>query len=95
MSGLREWGARARARAAVELRAIRRVFKFTPENSRTEKVFVWILLTGWTIVMIGIAYGVAEPTTEYSMITALIWALVGRIWGGETKDITSGAGGGG
>lgn len=76
----------------IETRAIRRTFSFTAANSDLQKYLVFVLVITWSVITIGVAYNEASPTATYSMLTALIWALVGRIWGGEVKDMTGGAG---
>lgn len=76
-------------RLALEARAFARVFCYTSNNNNMEKTLLWFLLAAWTIITVGIAFGYAESTTVYSGITALVWALVGRAWGGEIKDLSS------
>lgn len=77
-----------------ELRALVRTVTFHEDNNNAVKGFLLLLLVVWGTITIGIAFGVAESTPIHTMLTALVWALVGRVWGGEAKDVTGGAGGG-
>lgn len=56
-----------------------------------KKFLVFVLVVTWSAITVGIAFQEAQVTPTYSMLTALIWALVGRIWGGNVKDVTSGS----
>lgn len=76
--------------AKNEVVGVRRMLFPHADNSLKRIGFVWMLLAVWGSITVGIAYGAAEATPVYSMLTALVWALVGRMWGGEVKDITSG-----
>lgn len=82
-----------RDRALLEIMALRRVFRFTKKNSHLEKLLVWVFLFVWGIITIGISFGWADATMVYNALTALVWALVGRVWGTEVKDMTSGGAG--
>lgn len=80
----------AKKRLYLELWAFRRVFKFTPQNNDMEKMLMGFMLSVWSLIAVGIAFGHAEHTETFTMLTALVWAIVGRVWGGEVKDVTSG-----
>lgn len=80
-------------RASIEIRSFGRVFRLTDVNSPIEKTILWVLLAVWGTITIGIAFGFAESTTVYSGLTALVWALVGRVWGQEAVKMAGGMGG--
>jgi hypothetical protein len=87
-------GSRARTTAERETKAIRRVFSFHDENHDLRKFMLFVLITTWAIITVGIAFGEATNTGAYGMLTALIWAVIGRLWDGEVKDLTGGSDGG-
>jgi len=74
----------------IEALALRRTFSFHADNSDIRKFLLFVLVVTWSSITVGIAYQAAQVTPVYSMLTALIWALVGRLWGGNVKDISSG-----
>lgn len=80
--------------ARREVTALRRVFVFHDANHDLRKFLVFVLVITWAVITAGIAFNAAEVTPVYSMMTALIWAIVGRLWGGEVKDVTGGSDGG-
>lgn len=81
-------------RIRIEGRALRETFSFQPDNSDMKKFLTFVLVITWATITAGIAFQEAQVTPTYSMLTALIWALVGRIWGGNVKDVTGGYDGG-
>lgn len=79
---------RLAALVARELRGIRNTFRFHEDNNDIRKFLIFVLVTSWAVITIGIAFEEAAATPTYGMLTALIWALVGRVWGDEVKDAT-------
>lgn len=79
-------------RLRIETRAIWNMVFIQPGNSDVRKFLIFTLVVTWAVITTGIAFEQALVTPTYSMLTALVWALIGRAWGGEVKDITSGAG---
>lgn len=73
----------------LEGRALWRVFHYQENNNDLRKFVLFVLIVTWAVITVGIAYQQAQVTPTYSMLTALIWAVVGRLWGGEVKDLTS------
>lgn len=80
LASLRRW-------VRHELKAIGCCFRFTPHNSPTQKILLWVVVGIWAVITVGIAFGHATPTTEYSAITAVVWALFGRVWGAEATAL--------
>lgn len=72
-----------------EATALRRTFSIHEDNSDVRKFVVFVLIVTWSAITVGIAFNEASTTPTYSMLTALIWALVGRMWGGEVKDVAT------
>lgn len=78
-------------RCVIEGHALWRTFHFRDENNDMKKFVMFVLVVTWGVITVGIAFEEAQVTPAYSMLTALIWAVVGRLWGGEVKDLTKGS----
>lgn len=74
-------------RCLVELRAFGLIFVLHKNNSDIEKVMVWVFLLAWGVITIGIAFEEAVNTQIYTMLTALVWMLIGRVWGREFEMV--------
>lgn len=72
--------------------ALRRTAWFHETNSDLEKLLALALFATWSVITIGVAFGYAEATQQYAIITALMWMMIGKMWGGAMKDVSSGAG---
>lgn len=73
----------------VEVRAFTRSLWFHPNNDDLEKFVAVALIITWCIITIGVSFGAAEVTTEYTIITAIVWMFIGRLWGQEaSKEVT-------
>lgn len=74
-----------RARAAI--RALWWTFVPHEHNSPIPKVVTTILMLTWAIITLGIAFGFAEAGDFYPYMTALVFAIVGAIWGFELDTL--------
>lgn len=81
-----------RYRSQLEFQGLRNTFVFHEENNDLRKFIVFVLIVTWATITVGIAFEEASVTPTYSMLTALVWALVGRLWGGEVAKLSEGAG---
>lgn len=79
--------ARVQNRLFIELLALRRTLFFHEQNNNKKKFLIFVLVTTWAVITVGIAYNQAVSTEAYSMLTALVWALIGRFWGDEVAEI--------
>lgn len=69
-----------------ELGALRRTLWFHPNNDDIKKFVAIALIITWSIITVGVSFGYAEVTSEYTIITAIIWMFIGRLWGEEASD---------
>lgn len=79
-------------RLKAEIIALRRTLWFHEANNDLEKLLGLALFATWSVITIGVAFGYAEATEQYAIITALMWMMIGRMWGGALKDASRGAG---
>lgn len=52
-------------------------------------IVVLIVLLGWMVITVGIAFGAAEATQNYQMLTLVIAVLVSRIWGTAVSKLAA------
>jgi len=78
-----------RRRASAEIAAFKRCFHPVPDNNDARKYLSSILVLTWAVVTVGFASGAwAEPgVIYYGPLTALVWTLIGRMWGIEIESI--------
>lgn len=67
-------------RAKIEAHAFARCFYPHKDNSSTRKYTTLFLFGLWAVITAGIAFGVAESTQVYFIMSMFVWLILGRMW---------------
>lgn len=80
-------------RIAVELYCLGLVFRFHHRNNHLRKATTMSLVFVWVAITLGLSFGFVDAvaTPYYGVLTALVFAIVGRMWDIEVQTFAAGA----
>lgn len=83
------WLTQPRRQATTELYALIRTFRPVPQNNDARKHLSTILVATWSVLTLGLAGGwFGNPSVVfYGPLTALVFLIVGRMWGLEVQGL--------
>lgn len=67
-------------RARIEAHGLARCFYPHKDNNSTRKYSTLALFALWATITAGIAFGYAESTQVYMIMTMVVWLILGRMW---------------
>lgn len=78
-------------RFAIELYCLFLVFRFHRENSHLRKATTIMLFVVWSIVTVGITFDalMTVKPPHYGVLSAIVFAIIGRMWGIEVENFTN------
>lgn len=83
------WLEMPQLRTEIEILALKRTFLTVPANNDARKHFTSILVLTWSVLTVGFASGhFSDPSVVfYGPFTALVWMIIGRMWGLEVQGL--------
>mgnify|MGYP000075917202 CR=1 FL=1 len=85
-----QWSSDPLGRVRAELFCFMLVFRFHGQNNHLRKAVTIMLVFVWAVITLALTFDAipAETPPYYAVLTAFVWAIVGRMWDFEINSFS-------